>query len=142
MGNIDSRACFEGGYVYVKTDKPYYYPGNVVLGKIYIRTEVPMSAANLEIRVRGKEKASFLRRETYHTGEGENRQTHTRVIKEKLHKKILEFRGSCFTFQGPLMPGDYTIPFEFKLPDCLPSSIMYNNKHHHDKPKAVVKYSI
>ena len=60
----------------MKTDRPYYYPGNVVLGKIYIRTDVPMSPANLEIRVRGKEKASFLRRETYHTGEGENRQTH------------------------------------------------------------------
>jgi hypothetical protein len=37
MGNIDSRAQFEGGYIYVKTDKPFYHPGNVVFGKIYIR---------------------------------------------------------------------------------------------------------
>jgi hypothetical protein len=29
MGNtIDKRACFDGGYIYVKTDRPYYYPGN------------------------------------------------------------------------------------------------------------------
>ena len=98
MGNIDSRACFEGGYIYVKTDRPYYYPGNVVLGKIYIRTDVPMMASHLEIKVRGKEKASFLRRETYTTGEGEDIEFHERVIKEKLHKKILEFKGNCFTF--------------------------------------------
>ena len=27
MGNtIDPRAQFEGGYLFVKTDKPFYYP--------------------------------------------------------------------------------------------------------------------
>jgi hypothetical protein len=45
MGNsLDKRAQFNGGYLYVKTDRPYYYPGNSVLGKIYIRTMVPMMA--------------------------------------------------------------------------------------------------
>jgi hypothetical protein len=38
MGNIESKAKFNGGYIYVKTDKPYYHPGDEVFGKIYIRT--------------------------------------------------------------------------------------------------------
>ena len=42
MGNIDGRAGFDGGYLYVKTKKPYYYPGNKVTGKIYIRAEKPV----------------------------------------------------------------------------------------------------
>lgn len=64
MGNtgsqeIDQRSKFNGGYLYVKTDQPYYYKGNTVYGKIYIRTEVPMNANVLEIDIKGKEKASF-----------------------------------------------------------------------------------
>ena len=60
MGNkIDSRACFNGGYLYVKSDKTYYYPSNTVYGKIYIRIEKPIEAKHVEIKVKGKEKASF-----------------------------------------------------------------------------------
>lgn len=137
MGNIDSRARFEGGYLYVKTDRPYYYPGNVVYGKIYIRLEVPMNAKHLELKIKGKEKASFLYRETIKEGE----RTRTVTRKAKMSKKILEFNGICFQFTQLLLPGDYTIPFEFTLPTNLPSSIMYHNKGHSDHPKAHVKYS-
>ena len=47
MGNIDSRSKFNGGYIFVMTDRPYYYPGNVVKGKIYIRTDVPMEPSHI-----------------------------------------------------------------------------------------------
>ena len=77
--------------------------------------------------MKGKEKASFWREEHYED-EGEQR---TRHIKEKLHRKILEFKGTCFTFQQPyLNPGDHTIPFEFNLPAHLPASIAYHNRGH------------
>ena len=59
MGNIDSRSKFKGGYIFVKTDRPYYYAGNKVFGKIYIRAEVPMEPSHIEIYIKGKEKASF-----------------------------------------------------------------------------------
>ena len=108
-------------------------------GKIYIRTEIPLDAKFLEIKVKGKEKASFWREESYEH-DGERR---TRHIKEKLHRKILDFKGICFTFMQPyLNPGDHTIPFEFTLPQHLPASIMYHNRNHHNKPKCHIKYSI
>ena len=54
----------------------------------------------------------------------------------------MDFKGDCFSFQQDLMPGDYTIPFEFTLPPGVPASIMYHNQHHYDSPKAFVKYSV
>lgn len=135
MGNIDSRAAFNGGYLYVKADKEYYYAGDVVYGKIYIRCEVPMQAKHLEVRLKGKEKMSFWR-----TTGGKNKRRH----KVKTSKMLINFRAVCHTFDpalGPLPPGDYTIPFEFTLPLGMPASIMYHNINHHDMPKAVVKYS-
>ena len=60
MGNtIDPRAQFEGGYLYIKTSQPFYHPGQTVYGKIYIRAMVPMKPRNLDIFVKGKEKASY-----------------------------------------------------------------------------------
>lgn len=50
---------FHGGYLYLKTDKPFYYPGDKVLGKIYIRVEIAMDAKNMELRVKGREKYSY-----------------------------------------------------------------------------------
>lgn len=59
MGNgLDSRAQFDGGYLYVKTDRAFYYKGDVVYGKIYIRCMREMPANYLEIDVKAKEKAS------------------------------------------------------------------------------------
>jgi uncharacterized protein YfaS (alpha-2-macroglobulin family) len=100
MGNsLDKRANFDGGYLYVKTDRPYYYPGNQINGKIYIRTMVPMQAQHVEIKVKGKEKISYYRTEhhTHHNADGSTR-TETRKVKEKHDKKILEFKNICFTF--------------------------------------------
>ena len=92
MGNtIDSRAQFEGGYLYVKTAQPFYYPGQTVYGKIYIRAMVPMKPRNLEIYVKGKEKASYEYSDSDSKG---NSSTKTAYFS----RKILEFKGNCFTF--------------------------------------------
>jgi hypothetical protein len=134
MGNIDSRAKFDGGYVYLKTDRPYYYPGNKVLGKMYIRGERPMNAKNVEFKFRGKEKSSFW----IHTDKQHN--------KVQYRKQLIDVRATCFTFpqQQDLAPGDYTIPFEFVLPQNLPSSMILKNRpgYRGERPKAAVKYKL
>ena len=89
-----------------------------------------MAANHLEIQIKGKEKASF-----WYT-DGEHRR------KAKFHHKILDFKGTAFQFHETLGPGDYTIPFEFMLPNHIPASIYFKAHHHHDKPKSVVKYTI
>ena len=126
---IDPRSGFNGGYLYVKTDKPYYYQGSEVQGKIYIRLNVPMNASHLEIRIGGKEKTCF-------TTSGDH------PHKEKTEHRIMQFKGTALTFGGPLQPGDYVIPFSFQLPDHMPASIMYKNCHDHNKPKVMIKYKV
>lgn len=59
MGNIDSRALFEGGYMYIKTDKEFYQAGQTVFGKVHLRTQELLDAKNIIIRVKGKEKCEF-----------------------------------------------------------------------------------
>ena len=142
MGNIDTRAQFQGGYIYVKTDRPYYYPGNTVYGKIYIRTQTYMEPQHIEIYVKGKEKASFYEFENHERRDADGtvhreRRRHHRYYS----RKIMHFKGVCFTFQGPLNPGDYTIPFEFTLPANMPSSIIYENRNREDHPWCKVKYT-
>ena len=94
MGNIDSRAKFDGGYIYLQTDKPYYYPGNTVYGKIYIRTDVPMEPSHIDIYVKGKEKADYDRAEEQTKVDPNKIMSH----KSCYSKKIIHFKGTCFNF--------------------------------------------
>ena len=129
--------------MYVKTAQPFYYPGNTVYGKIYIRTLVPMNPSFLEIYVKGKEKAHFKYDEhiTHRDGEGNTR---TEVVHrwDYVSKKILQFKGNCFSFQGPLAPGDYTIPFEFTLPQNIPASMLFEKRNAPDEPFVKIKYTV
>lgn len=138
MGNIDSRSHIEGGYLFVKTDRPFYYGGNTVYGKIYIRAEQAIDAKWMEIKIEGKEKMSFKYHE--YEGEGEHRRRVTRKHKE--HRKIFDFRGNAFTFEQHLNPGDFTVPFEFTLPQRTPASILFINKSRESHPKAKIRYSV
>jgi hypothetical protein len=63
MGNIDSRAKFDSGYLLVQTDKPFYEPGEMITGKINIRSLRPIDASHLELEIKGKERGSFFTRE-------------------------------------------------------------------------------
>ena len=90
MGNIDGRSKFHGGYLYVKTDKPFYYPGQKVLGKIYIRADIMLDANTLELRVKGKEKCSYWYDETEHYRDGNgNQQTRTHRRKASYSHMIM-----------------------------------------------------
>ena len=94
MGNsIDSRASFAGGYIFIKTDQPFYYPGSTVTGKIYIRADKVLDADFIEIKVKGKEKCSWWRQDQIEDQDGN---VQTLDIKEKMNKMILDYRGNCF----------------------------------------------
>jgi len=84
--------------MYVKTHQPYYYPGNKVLGKIYIRVTAPMQARTLTVDIKGTETSSFRTKVT--TGHGDKRKTKTVYVKNKSH--IINFSGTAMTFEAPL----------------------------------------
>ena len=51
MGNVvdtlDPRAHFNGGFLFIKTTKPNYLPGEFVQGNIYIVLQAPINARDL-----------------------------------------------------------------------------------------------
>ena len=109
------------------------------------------------MQVKGKEKSYFY-------GEGEvDEETGVAVADKKYwsYEKIhILFKAVCFRFPlncGPLNPGDYIIPFEFKLPDLIPASMIFEyggasddlkldqvneQRYRFCEPHCEVKYSI
>ena len=138
MGNEHSRAKHKKGYLACQTAKPYYYPGEMVNGTIYLRTFEHMEARHIMIKVKGQEKTKWYDEVTRHE---ENEVKHE-LEKRHSDKKIFEFSAPVFTFATPVLePGDYAIPFAFQLPSHLPSSILFKRDTRR-KPKAKVKYTI
>ena len=127
----------------MKTDAPYYQPGAKVVGRIYIRALAPCSASHLEIKVKGKEHSRFWR-QRFETRRREDGTEFQEEIweKNKFEHKILEFNGTCQTFNALLMPGDYCVPFEFTLPANIPSSIMWRDDTIREKPKCEITYTV
>lgn len=97
-----------------------------------------MQAKNLEFLITGDEKASFTHR--YHTGSGKNRRARSKKV--SMAATLISSKVNAMTFGGPLMPGDYVIPFEFILPLGLPASIMFKNNETLAKPKANIRYGV
>ncbi|CDW76085.1 UNKNOWN [Stylonychia lemnae] len=143
MGNIDSRSQFEFGYLMVQTDKPFYEPGEVITGKVYIRCNTPYDAKHIILKIKGKEKGSWIQtvHRTVRNPDGTSR-TVSEKIKRKSRRNIMESKAPCFVFTQGLIPGDYVVPFSFSLPSGIPSSMHFMNRGDLRHPKAQVKYSI
>ena len=139
MGNVDSRSKYEHGYMMVQTTQPIYNPGQLVVGSIYMRVGPnPCPSKDVILEVKGAEKVSWVDRVSRQV----DGRTEWHDEKRKGKKEILHYKAPCFTFSVPtLMPGDYTIPFQFQLPATLPSSIMFQESGQ-KKSKAKVKYHI
>lgn len=108
MGNIDSRAKFGNGYIYVKTDLEFYNPGQQVTGSAYLRIFNAIDAKQLMIRIKGTEKVSFWDHETKWEGQGAERKSKRVDVKRKAKRQFMTMRMPLFVFaEGPLQPGDY-----------------------------------
>ncbi len=59
MGNIDTRCRYDAGYICLQTQKPVYYPGELVAGTIYLRVMQPIEARTIDLHVKGKEKVAW-----------------------------------------------------------------------------------
>ena len=123
----------------MKTDREFYYPGNTVLGKIYIRSTPghKFIAKDLSLRIKGYEKAKF----TAENDEGEL------CIRRRFHKTIIDWTATLpidfEAAQQMYLGGDFSVPFEFTLPSNIPASLEYRDLTHFEKkPKARVQYTI
>ncbi len=96
MGNVDSRASYAGGYMYLHLDKPIYNPGEMVNGTIYLRNSAPIDVSIIDIEVIGKEKARWYEERT----RTEERDGASHIIRwdEKMDesKKVFKYAAPVF----------------------------------------------
>lgn len=114
----DTRCNFPKGRIQVQTEFPFYEPGNIVNGKIFIEALQPLQATHIEIEVKGGEKAAFTR--FWNDGDQE------RSERVKYNHKFAHYKMRVFEIPGHFLnPGSYSVSFTFALPLGMPSSIYY-----------------
>jgi hypothetical protein len=160
MGSNSSKVT-EGG-ILIELEKPYYYPGELVLGKLYLNFHQNFSSHGVELGLEVEEFGSFKeqkRRGNRHSNNiitSEQNHNHDRnhnhntninhnnsnqwYSKLRFGKRIL-FKSSqiIINFQNNLVySGQYVYPFSFMLPPNLPGSFEY---YDHENA-AYIKYLI
>jgi len=105
----DSRCNYANGKIMVQTEFPFYEPGNLVKGKIYIRVDAPIMAKYIDIEIKGKEKAAFTR--FWYESEGDRQVERSERV--KMDKRFLEYKQPIFAVNGVLNPGSYEVDFSF-----------------------------
>lgn len=131
----DTRCAFPKGRIQVQTEFPFYEPGNVVNGKIFIEAMQPLAATHIEIEVKGGEKAAFTR---YWMDGDQERWERIKHVHRFAHYKM-----RVFEIPGHFLnPGSYAVSFQFTLPFGMPSSIYYKNVTTRERPKAKIKYFV
>lgn len=113
--------------IHISIDQPFYYPGNHVYGKVYIRAFKAIPADFLEIEVEGVERVSFL---TFKSREEEDENGHNRTvwdesIEHNVEKQIISFKSKCHTFTEEMQANDFVFNFDFPLPQNVPATILY-----------------
>mgnify|MGYP000872290408 CR=1 FL=1 len=96
--------------IFIELDKPFYYTGEYVQGKVHIHAKAALSYTNLYLHYENKEYCRWS--ETY------GRSTVTYVGK----KQNFADEFILHQFPGGIPQGQYTFPFGFQLPAGLPGS--------------------
>mmetsp|Transcript_6553 Transcript_6553/g.4924 ORF Transcript_6553/g.4924 Transcript_6553/m.4924 type:complete len:92 (+) Transcript_6553:7-282(+) len=91
MGNVDKRAKHSEGYLLVQSSKPFYYPGEMCQGTVYMRVEKPLDVTHVLLKVKGKEKGSFWEREAHTVQENGQSRTEYRDVKRKAEREFIQF---------------------------------------------------
>lgn len=58
------------------------------------------------------------------------------------HNVLCDFDMKCCDLAGTLAEGDYTFPFQFKMYDEAPASIIFQKYSHRDHPIAIVRWEL
>ena len=115
----------------------------MVKGVIYLEIMEPVQASHIELEFKCCEKCSFIRFWTETERHGDDMRTVERHEKMKHSKKFLEYKNRVFDIQGGLLnPGVYQVEFTTNLPENIPSSLYFKEKHEREKPKAKIKYYV
>lgn len=130
---VTNSSSHKGGFL-IDLDKPYYYPGEIVYGKIYSCFQEPFDCVAVEIEISGEEFVSFEEKKHKKSNLKETYMK-KRYGRRTLHKSSqILFRP----YNNLINQGHYIYPFSFILPLNLPGSFEYYSKDY----SAYVRYTL
>lgn len=150
MGHTHSMQY--GGLV-INFEKPYYYPGDLVRGHIYLNMASSFDTKGLELTVKVKEFAQYYETESKTTTETKRvyddltkeykdisiPKTEFVKVAKKDDKTLFKNKAMIATMMNNvLIMGQYSYPFQFTLPHHLPGSFEYYS----EDAEAYIKYKI
>jgi len=107
------------GEIYLQTDKTAYYAGDTVTGTIFLNMISHYPGNQLFLKFKGKEMSHIVRLE--------QRGNHQENIKYSDKNQIIKQSLLVHSWET-LLPGQFSIPFSFLLPQHLPPSF-YQQGH-------------
>ena len=142
MGTKSSKTV-EGG-ILLELEKPYYYPGELIVGKIYLNFQQNFASDGIYLTLEGEEFVSFKQRKTRKSQRNINYENNTNnnqtksYIKTRTGKKIIYKQEQLIIpFRDSMIySGQYIYPFSFMLNPSLPGSFEYYDEQN----SAYIKY--
>ncbi|CAD8130004.1 unnamed protein product [Paramecium sonneborni] len=131
MGNSETKQKNTGisasqyGDILIKTDKSYYFSGEIVQGNIYLNViKEGFPGCVIYLCVLGKEKCQWTETSTSTSTDSEgNTSESTTTYTYKGKSYIYSHKLELHNFQSPFLPlGQFVFPFQFQLFSHLPGS--------------------
>ena len=124
----NSHGANKHGTLVVQLENWSCYCGQEISGLVHILVPAPLDPCTLFLRFKGKEKTSWseTRTETSTDSDGNSR-TETITDYYSGKQKIVDFSRPIYSWNDGLMPGSYSLPFNFVLPTNIPGSFYYHS---------------
>jgi len=111
-------------------DHPAVYAGSFVSGKVFLDVNKEIKGSHMTLEFYGKEWTEVRYTETYTTGTGNNRTTHTRTryahgSRQLVHVSV-PLQNLSIVQSGRIPMGKYIVPFQIQVPSFLPSTMRYS----------------
>eukprot|EP00658_Telonema_sp_P-2_P019265 TRINITY_DN1758_c0_g1_i1.p1 TRINITY_DN1758_c0_g1~~TRINITY_DN1758_c0_g1_i1.p1 ORF type:complete len:333 (-),score=101.54 TRINITY_DN1758_c0_g1_i1:29-1027(-) len=137
------------GDIWIQTDKPAYYAGELVEGTVFLTVREPIQCHGVQVKASGKEKVEWTEQRSRQVRDGEDDQGNPRFRTEHYEVEFDEkekfFKDWIDVWRAPgatIPAGQWSYRWQYQLPAGLPGSIDY---HSHNegwlvKSKAYIKY--
>ena len=141
----------------VQLDRTFYYPGQMVNGKVFINAQYPFKCAEMTLSCEGKEKASWTR--YYYVTKHKTRRvrrdgrwvTEHYTVRVEKHQHM-EKKKKAMDFKVPIMnmgsldytvnQGNYMATFQFQLPHKISSSMYFSHPGCREKPEVKIAHKV
>ena len=135
--------------LFVELGKPFYYPGETVMGNVYANISNPWGTRGIEFSIKTKEAVRYMDRERRsYRAQRRNPQTKKMEYYTAYKYVNVERRDSQTIYKYSFMLtqcagnvfniGQYCYPFQFTIPPSLPGSFEYYDS----QTSACIKYTI